>query len=134
MSRVRSKNTSPELILRRALRAKGIFYRIHVLNLPGKPDLVIKRFSLAVFVDGGFWHGYNWSVKKDEIKSNRDFWITKIEGNMKRDSANNEKLHAMGFTVMRFWDHQVRKNLSACVNQILLYIEAAKSSPVPEHP
>jgi len=134
MSRVKSKNTSPELLLRRALRTKGVFYRIHVSNLPGKPDLVIRRFALAVFVDGGFWHGYNWDVKKEEIKSNRDFWIAKIEGNMKRDLNNREKLEAMGFTVMRFWDHELRKNLSVCVNQILLYIEAAKSSPVPERP
>lgn len=93
---------------------------VKATEISSKPDLVINRFALAIFVDGGFWHGYNWSLKKNEIKSNRDFWIAKIEGNMKRDSATNEKLETMGFTVMRFWDHQVKKNLAACVNQILL--------------
>lgn len=131
MSRIKGKNTKPELLLRKALWANGIRFRIHVKNMPGKPDIVINKYRLAIFVDGGFWHGYQWKKNSLNIKSNADFWIPKIESNMKRDNINQRRLEDAGYIVMRFWDHEVTKNLTECVNQILLYLETAKDQTIP---
>ncbi|TKC08398.1 very short patch repair endonuclease [Pedobacter polaris] len=129
MSKIRGKNSVPELLLRKALWAKNMRFRIHNKNLPGKPDIIIEKYKLAVFVDGDFWHGYEWHIRKP--KSNQSFWIPKIERNMQRDRFVSEQLTEMGFTVMRFWEHEVRTNLNACVNQVMLYIESAKVATVP---
>lgn len=131
MSRIRAKNTKPELLLRNALWAKGIRYRIHAKELPGKPDIVIRRYRLAIFVDGEFWHGHQWERTKGRIKSNRQFWWSKIERNIERDNENNAALIAAGYTVFRFWGEDVRKNLHKCVNQVELYIETAGEGRVP---
>lgn len=131
MAKIKAKNSVPELILRKALWAKGVRYRIHKKNLPGNPDLIIKKYRLAVFVDGDFWHGYEWEKKKDKIKTNSAFWIPKIERNIQKDRHTNSSLRKMGFTVMRFWEHEVKESLDACINQILLYIEACKESTIP---
>jgi len=131
MSRIRSKNSVPELILRKALWSRSVRYRIHKKGLPGSPDLVINKYRLAIFIDGDFWHGYKWEQKRDTIKSNTKFWIPKIERNMQKDRLNNARLSQMGYTVMRFWEHEVKNNLERCINQILLYIEAAKEDNIP---
>lgn len=130
MSKIRGKNSIPELLLRRALWAKDIRFRIHRRDLPGRPDLVIDKYKLVVFVDGDFWHGYDWAIRKP--KTNQGFWIPKIERNMQRDREVNEQLELLGYTVMRFWEHDVRKNLQACINQLMLYIEAARKIRIPE--
>jgi len=121
MSKIRGKNSIPELLLRRALWAKNIRYRIHRKDLVGRPDIVIEKYKLAIFVDGDFWHGYEWHKRKP--KTNESFWIPKIERNMQRDLFANLALEEMGYTVMRFWEHEVEKNLKACVNQVMLYLE-----------
>ncbi|WP_316844867.1 very short patch repair endonuclease [Pedobacter psychrodurus] len=131
MSKIRAKNSLPELKLRKALWAKCIRFRIHPDNFPGKPDLIINKYRLAIFVDGDFWHGYNWEEKKTTLKTNSKFWIPKIERNMQRDRHINEQLNAKGYTVMRFWEHDVKENLGNYVNQVLLYIEAARSAVIP---
>lgn len=131
MSRIRSKDTKPELLLRKALWAKGIRYRTHTKELPGRPDIVIRKYRLAVFVDGEFWHGHQWEKTKWRIKSNRSFWVAKIERNIERDKENNEALIALGYTVFRFWGEDVRKNLHQCINQIQLYLETAGEGRVP---
>jgi len=129
MSRIRGKNSIPELLLRKALWAENIRFRIHRQDLPGRPDLVIDKYRLAVFVDGDFWHGYQWEHRKP--KTNQAFWIPKIERNIQRDQFASESLSNLGYTVMRFWEHQVKQNLKACVNQVMLYIEAAKVLRIP---
>lgn len=118
MSNIRSKDTQPEIILRKALWASGIRYRLNVKKLPGKPDIVIGKCKLAIFIDGEFWHGFNWEEKKLRIKANEDYWIPKIEKNMQRDMQNTADLEAIGYTVMRFWEQEVRKNLEGCVLKI----------------
>ncbi|MGM9478214.1 very short patch repair endonuclease [Pedobacter sp. GSP4] len=133
MSKIRAKNSLPELKLRKALWAKNVRYRIHPKNFPGKPDLTINKYRLAIFVDGDFWHGYEWEKKKSVLKTNTAFWIPKIERNMQRDEYINALLNSKGYTVMRFWEHEVKENLSACVNQVLLYIEAAKAGKIPAY-
>jgi len=129
MSKIRGKNSIPELLLRRALWAENIRFRIHRNDLPGRPDLVIDKYKLAVFVDGDFWHGYQWENRKP--KTNHAFWIPKIERNIQRDQFANESLSNLGYTVMRFWEHEVKQNLKACVNQVMLYVEAAKVLRIP---
>jgi DNA mismatch endonuclease (patch repair protein) len=119
MSRIRGTNTKPEIALRKALWALGFRYRLNVKKLPGKPDIVIRKYKLAIFVDGEFWHGYQWKTKKPKIKSNTDYWIKKIEGNIARDKLNNRKLKDEGFTVLRFWEHAIRKDIEKCVSRII---------------
>lgn len=131
MSRIRSRDTQPELLLRRALWAKGIRYRLHGKKLPGKPDIVIKKYKLAIFVDGEFWHGYQWHETKNRLNHNREFWIAKIERNIARDRENNKALNALGYTVIRFWAADVQKHLDKCVNLIQLYLETARDGEVP---
>lgn len=131
MSRIKGKNSKPELILRKALWAKNLRFRLHDKTLPGKPDIVIKKYKLAIFIDGEFWHGYNWEKNKHRIKSNRAFWIPKIERNIQKDKIDHQRLQDVGFTVFRFWTEDVKKNLPKIVNQIILYIEAAREVRIP---
>ena len=118
MSKIRSRNTKPELLLRKELWKLGYRYRIHTTKLPGNPDITFKGKKLAIFVDGAFWHGHNWEEKKFKINSNIEYWTKKIERNIERDNQNQLKLMQLGFTVLRFWDFEVKKNLSDCIKQI----------------
>jgi DNA mismatch endonuclease (patch repair protein) len=129
MSKIRGKNSKPELLLRKALWAKNIRFRLHKKDLIGKPDLVIDKYKLAIFVDGDFWHGYQWHKRKP--KTNQSFWLAKIERNIQRDQFVNQKLIDLGYTVMRFWEHEVKSNLQACVNQVLLFIETSRVIKIP---
>lgn len=86
--------------------------------MPGKPDIAITKYRIAVFVDGEFWHGYNWETKKKRIKANRDYWIKKIERNMERDQETNTKLEKSGWVVLRFWEAEVKKDLEGCVQVV----------------
>ncbi|WP_437921509.1 very short patch repair endonuclease [Sphingobacterium sp. LRF_L2] len=126
MSRIKGKNSKPEIILRKALWAKNIRFRLHDRSLPGRPDIVIKKYRLAIFVDGEFWHGFDWKNNRERIKSNRLFWIPKIERNMQRDERTNRALRDMGYTVFRFWSQDVVKNLPTVINQIELFLETRK--------
>ena len=123
MSKIKGVNTSPEILLRKQLWKLGIRYRLNVSKLPGKPDIVISKHKLVIFIDGEFWHGYNWEEKKPKIKANREYWIKKIEGNMSRDIVNNQSLEASGFIVLRFWERQIKKDLNSCVSEIIKHIQ-----------
>lgn len=131
MSRIKSKNSKAEVLLRKAMWKENLRFRIHTEQFPGKPDILIKKYRLAIFVDGAFWHGYQWEKNRQKIKSNISFWTSKIERNMQRDQEVNMKLEERGLIVMRFWDHEVLKELPKCINQILLYIEASKIESIP---
>lgn len=122
MSKIKSKNTKPEILLRNELWKRGLRYRKNNKKLPGQPDIVNKKLKVAIFIDGEFWHGYNWEDKKKKIKTNRDFWIPKIERNMQRDHENNMKLQAMGFKVFRFWEHEIKKDMERCIGLIFEYL------------
>lgn len=123
MAGIRGRNTQAEVLLRKALWAAGVRYRTHVKGLPGKPDVASKKQRFVVFVDGGFWHGYQWAQRKQQLRANKDFWIPKIERNMQRDAEVNEQLHRLGYRVFRFWDHEVKANLGHCLAQVLAYLE-----------
>lgn len=128
MGKIRSKNTKPELLFRKALWKKNVRYRIDNKKLPGKPDVSIKKYKLAIFIDGEFWHGYDWDNRKLEIKSNRLFWIPKIERNMQRDRQVNQILSEMGYTVFRFWSNEILKDLNTCINDVLEYIATGENT------
>lgn len=127
MSKIRGKNTKPELIFRKALWKKGVRYRIDNKKLPGKPDVSIQKYKLAVFIDGEFWHGYNWDERKDSIKSNRDFWVPKIERNIQRDREVNRLLMDTGYTVFRFWEKEIKNDLNKCIYDVLVYIAVGQN-------
>lgn len=124
MSKIRGKNTKPELLFRKALWAKGVRYRIDSKKLPGKPDLSIAKYKLAIFIDGEFWHGYNWDERKPHLKSNKGFWIPKIERNMQRDREVNQQLKDLGYTVFRFWSKEINDDLERCIKDVLIYIHS----------
>lgn len=119
MSKIRSKNTKPEQKLRKLLWALGLRYRLNDNRLPGKPDIVLKKYKLAIFIDGEFWHGHNWEEKKQTIKSNREFWIPKIERNIQRDNEVTQNLHQQGYKVIRLWEQQITKDLNWCLQIVL---------------
>jgi len=118
MSHIRSNDTSIEILLRKALWREGIRYRKNVKTLPGKPDIAITKYKIAIFCDGELWHGKDWMTKKETIKTNRDYWIPKIERNITRDNENEKKLENMGWVIIRFWGKNIQKNLENCVNEI----------------
>ena len=104
-----------EKLLKKALWHSGIRYKTPKTPLFGKPDISLKKYKLVIFVDGSFWHGYDWENRKHLIKSNREFWIAKIE----RDQEVNSYYHSKGWTVLRFWDFEVKEELGACIKKVI---------------
>ena len=115
MSRVRARDTAPELALRRALWALGVRgWRLHAKDIPGRPDLAFRRRHLAVFVDGAFWHGhpdYYWG-------QSGAFWDAKIARNRARDARVNGALADAGWAVLRLWDFELDKDAAACAERV----------------
>lgn len=118
MQAIKSKETKDETLLAKALWHRGHRYRKNDKSVFGKPDLTFKKSKLAVFVDSEYFHGKDWEMDKHRIKTNREFWWAKIEGNMRRDLAVNEHLVKNGWKVLRFWSKEIRKNLAYCVEKI----------------
>lgn len=118
----KSSGTKPELALGRLLWRNGIHYRKQPKNVPGKPDFCIKKYRLAIFVDGEFWHGRNWEQKRESLKGNRDFWIAKIERNIQRDLRVTQALRTAGWKVFRFWESDIKKHPGVCLGMILRYM------------
>ena len=117
MSKIVRENTGPERLLRRALTARGVRYRLHG-RLPGRPDIVFNRSKLAVFVDGCFWH----SCKKCNIprpRSNKTYWLPKLARNQQRDRRVNMQLVRRGWSVVRLWEHQVFSDAEECAAKVL---------------
>lgn len=119
MQAIRSKDTSIEIKLRKALWAKGIRYRKNYKKVIGKPDIAITKCKIAVFCDSDYWHGYDWENRNQRIKSNREYWIPKIERNMERDRQVTKALEDDGWLVLRFWEWQIKKQLDDCVSAIM---------------
>lgn len=124
MSSIPSKNTKPELLLRRALHSNGLRYRTNYKDLPGKPDIVFTKARLAVFVDGDFWHGHNWVIRgyeslEDELGRYSQYWKDKILRNIERDQEVNDMLEEMSWTVLRFWESDINNDLGQCVQKIV---------------
>lgn len=108
MSGIKGKNTSPELVIRKALHARGFRFRIHTAHLPGKPDLILPKFKAAIFVHGCFWHGHNCRYFKTP-KTRTEFWMGKIEKNKIRDAIQISKLNEAGWRTLIIWECAIRK-------------------------
>ena len=115
MARVRTRDTAPELALRKALWTAGLRYRLR-RTLPGSPDIVLVSAKIAVFVDGCFWHGCpdHWT----KPGTNQQFWVKKIKTNQERDARNVRDLGEMGWHALRVWEHQIEEDLPAVVREI----------------
>ncbi len=120
MKNIRGKDTKIEVILRKALWNKGYRYRKNYKKLPGSPDIVLTKYKIAIFCDGEFFHGKDWEILKPRLEksNNSEFWISKISGNRERDSEINKKLLFMGWTVIRFWGNDIKKNPDECIRVI----------------
>lgn len=119
MSRIRSRDTKPEISLRRALWGKGLRYRLKN-RLPGRPDIVFTNRRIAIFVDGCFWH--RCPIHGRIPESNRDFWENKLRDNTRRDADVTQYLKSQGWEVIRIWEHEISDDLGNIVNRILLKI------------
>lgn len=130
MSAIKSRNTSPEMALRRALWAQGLRYRVNVKSIPGKPDIVFTKAKIAVFCDGDFWHGHNWAIRglpslDAELEKYSPFWRDKILANIKRDKERTRELESTGWTVIRFWESEIKSDIMKCIDTV---IEAYKDA------
>ena len=118
MQAVKNKGSKIETLLQKELWHRGLRYRKNVKSIDGKPDIAFIGKKVAVFCDSEFFHGFDWENKQNEIKSNRDFWIPKIEKNMQRDIEVTQKLRSEGWTVLRFWGKDIKNNLQSCADKI----------------
>lgn len=118
MQHIRSKDTSIEIKLRKALWHEGIRYRKNFKALPGKPDIAITKYRIAIFCDSSFWHGRDFEKKKP-VATNHQYWDAKIKRNMERDKEVNQQLRAAGWTVLRFWDIEINKSMDECINTVI---------------
>ena len=118
MSRIKCKDTKIELLLRKELWHRGLRYQKNSEKVFGKPDIVFLGKKIAVFCDSEFWNRFNRENRKNDFKKNQDFWITKIERNMKRDDEVNEVLQMSGWIVLRYWGKEIKNNLSGCADEI----------------
>lgn len=118
MKAVKSSGSQIEVMLMKELWSRGLRYRKNVKSVYGKPDIAFIGKKVAVFCDSEFWHGYNWEQRKNDFKSNQDFWIPKIERNIERDKEVTKKLESEGWTVLRFWGKDIKKHLKECADKI----------------
>ncbi|MCU0574869.1 MAG: very short patch repair endonuclease [Syntrophobacteraceae bacterium] len=126
-SRNKGKDTAAELLLRQALWAIGVRYRLHVAGLPGKPDIVLPRQKIAVFIDGDFWHGRNWQALESKLRhrANPDYWVAKIKYNITRDLEQTKALKDQGWTVLRLWETEVKKDPGAAAEKVLAALDSS---------
>jgi DNA mismatch endonuclease, patch repair protein len=123
MQKIRTANTQPEVAFRKVLWRVGHRYRHNYRGAPGRPDIAFVRWKIAIFIDGDFWHGYDWERKRLAIKRNRAYWIPKIERNIQRDREVDALLAAAGWHCLRIWEHEVKKDFGAALYRTLRFIE-----------
>jgi DNA mismatch endonuclease (patch repair protein) len=130
MSAVKSTDTMPEIFFRKALWKWGIRYRKNV-KLFGKPDIAIKKYKIVIFIDGDYWYGNNWQLRgfpslDAELETYSEYWQKKIRGNVKRDKKVNDYYISLGWTVLRFWQSDIEKDLPACIVKTIETINKIK--------
>ena len=120
MKRIRGKNTKIEILLRKALWEKGYRYRKNYDKIPGRPDIAIPKYKIAIFCDGEFFHGKDWDVLRPRLENgnNPEYWIKKIERNRIRDKEKDAQLSYLGWTVIHFWGKDILKNTDECIKVI----------------
>ena len=153
MSAIRSKDTKPEMIVRRGLWKRGFRYRLNHKRLPGHPDLVLRKYRTCIFVNGCFWHGHHVNLQFDDSqftiensecckipKTNREFWVAKIRRNKERDKEEQRKLAAMGWHCITVWECELKpskreetlESIAFTLNHIWLQDHGARSIPYPQ--
>lgn len=125
MSRIRGKDTSIELKLRKALWKEGYRYRKNYKELPGRPDICITKYKIAIFCDSEFFHGKDWEILRPKVAkgNNGNYWVKKIDENIKRDKENDKELLELGWTVIHFWGTEINKKIDECVRAVAETIE-----------
>ena len=123
MQAIKSKDTEIELILRKELWSRGYRYRKNYKKLIGKPDVVLTKHKIVIFCDSEFWHGKNYHESTGRIGTNADYWKQKIQRNIERDREVNEQLEKEGWTVLRFWEKEIKKEFDRCISVIQETIE-----------
>ena len=131
MSRIKGRDTGPELTIATGLDDRELDYETHCRDLPGRPDFVFRREGVAVFVDGDFWHGWRFPQWKDKLSGH---WARKIQGNRNRDQRNHRKLRRRGWKVIRIWEHQVKRDPAACIDRIVDALEERRYKPKTSEP
>jgi DNA mismatch endonuclease (patch repair protein) len=127
MRRITGSNTKPERLLRQRLWEMGVRgWRVHPKTLPGKPDVAFTKYRIAVFVDGCFWHGCKQCYTRP--KTNQKYWDSKREMNNRRDRSNEAALNASGWTVIRFWEHEVEKDSTGCAHTVQAQLLMARNA------
>lgn len=121
MSAVKSRDTRPELALRKELWRRKLRYRKNYKKLPGKPDIIFSRVRLAIFCDGDFWHGHNWAIRgygslENELQRYSKPWAEKITRNIQRDERINRELDALGWKVIRIWESDIKADVKRCAD------------------
>ncbi len=121
MSKIRSQNTKAELLVFRELRYRGVYFQKHYKKAVGNPDIALPRKKKAVFIDGDFWHGYQFVKWKERLP--KKYWVQKIEGNIKRDRRNRTKLRKEGWKILRIWEHEVKKKKEKTIEKIIVFLK-----------
>jgi DNA mismatch endonuclease (patch repair protein) len=121
MSRIKGKDTGIERLLRSELHRRGLRFKKHIKELPGKPDIVFPKEKVAIFIDGDFWHGYRFPLWEHKVS---DFWKKKIGKTRERDQKNFRKLRKMGWYVTRIWQHEMENDLEACIEKLISTLES----------
>ncbi|WP_223833405.1 very short patch repair endonuclease [Pedobacter riviphilus] len=123
MSRIKGKNTKPEMLVRRFLHANGFRYRLHVKDLPGKPDIALPKYKTVIFIQGCFWHGHDQCRYYVIPKTKTEWWLNKINGNKTKDSSNIESLKNAGWQVIEIWECELKpKQKSTTLTNLLAYL------------
>lgn len=122
MSRIRSKNTKAEIAVFRELRKRGIYFQKHYKKAIGNPDIALPRKKKAIFIDGDFWHGYNFVELKKRLP--KKYWLKKIENNINRDNNNNLHLRENGWKVLRVWEHNINENIDKAIEKIIDFLKS----------
>ncbi|MGV8963790.1 MAG: very short patch repair endonuclease [Candidatus Saccharimonadaceae bacterium] len=126
MSRIKGKNTKPEMMVRKFLFSNGFRYRLHVNNLPGKPDIVLQKYKTVVFINGCFWHGHKDCKYYVIPKTRTEWWLEKINKTKSRDDLVYNKLTNMGWTVCRIWTCEITKEGSERLSKLIDEIRETK--------
>lgn len=124
MSRIKGKDTGLEVRVRSELHKRGLRFRKHLKELPGKPDIVFTKARVVVFIDGDFWHGYRFPSWEHKVS---DFWKKKISKNRERDRRNHKKLRQMGWKVIRLWKHDIERDFEGSISRIISTVRGTKS-------
>ena len=124
MSKIRSKNTKAEILVFKELQRRKIYFQKHYKRAVGNPDIALPRKKKAVFIDGDFWHGYQFSKQKKRLP--KKYWQGKIENNIKRDRRIRAKLKREGWQVLRVWEHEMLKNFDETIEKIITFLKSKK--------